>query len=238
MNHAEISQLRRVLPAVVLLLLASAAATMMVGVRWLYAGRSWHAYLVWNLMLAWLPLACAAGTMWLAHARLPQRWPVVLGAAGWMLCFPHAPYLVTDLVHLHPLPPVPQWYDALMMLTFAGIGLVLGIISLRLMQSLVEGHWGCARSWGFVLAALALGSFGIYLGRFHRWNSWDIVRHPMELFGSILDRILAPWNHPRMMGFCVCCFVFLLLAYLTICALAGSRRPPLSPMTDRHPHLS
>jgi uncharacterized membrane protein len=40
-----------------------------------------------------------------------------------------------------------------------------------------------------------LSSFGVYLGRILRFNSWDIINHPVELFQSLLDSITNPEAH-------------------------------------------
>ena len=105
----------------------------------------------------------------------------------------------------------PPWFDLLLHLLFAMIGLMLGFASLAVMQKLVEHAYGCRRGWLFALAVLALAGFGIYLGRFQRWNSWDIVCSPFALLGDIAHRFYAPWEHARTWGFSAICFLFLAL---------------------------
>ena len=70
---------------------------------------------------------------------------------------------------------------------------------------------------------LAAGSFGIYLGRFLRWNSWDVITQPAELAADILDRVLNPLSHPRTMAVSILIFGFLSIAYITTTLLVGSR---------------
>jgi uncharacterized membrane protein len=89
----------------------------------------------------------------------------------WLLFLPNSPYLVTDLVHLKPRPSVPLWFDILLVQSFVLTGLLLGFLSVYLMHRLVTHAYGWKIGWLFTLLILALTGFGIYLGRFERWNS-------------------------------------------------------------------
>ena len=149
----------------------------MVGARYWRTGDLLFLFLVWNLFLAWIPLATAGFA-----AALPNR-PIAQAICGawWLLFFPNAPYLVTDLMHLSYLGGRLLWFDTLMFATFALTGLVVGYVSLRLMQGIVARYLGVVGSWGFVVGALLLSSYGIYIGRFLRWNSWDLFVSPLSL---------------------------------------------------------
>lgn len=195
--------------------LASCVAVAMLAARVLYSGRGWHLYLVWNLMLAWMPMGFAL-MFCLADEQLPRLRALRFSCAcGWLLFLPNAPYMVTDFVHLAPQPPVPLWFDILLLMTFAWTGVMLGFVSLRLMQERVESRWGARAGWGFATAALALASFGIYLGRFQRFNSWSVLNRPLDVLADMAHRVFVPWEHPRTWGFTACCFAFLLLAYVS-----------------------
>ena len=112
------------------LLAASAASAGMIVARYLYSGHLAYTFLIWNLLLAWLPLAFA-----LVAFQFSRRPLIVLpAAAAWLLFLPNAPYLITDLIHLRPWPNVPHWYDAIMFFTAATTGLFLGFTSLDLMH--------------------------------------------------------------------------------------------------------
>ncbi len=193
--------------------LASGMAIAMLAARVLYSGRGHHLYLVWNLILAWMPLAFALlfclADQWTVRLRLAR----FACACGWLLFLPNAPYIITDFVHLVPRPAVPLWYDILLLMMFAWTGVMLAFVSLRMMQDRVVSRWGCRAGWGFAVAALGLASFGIYIGRFQRFNSWSVLNRPLEVFGDIANRFLVPWEHPRTWGFTACFFIFLLLAY-------------------------
>ena len=45
------------------------------------------------------------------------------------------------------------------------------------------------------ISALLLSGYGVYLGRVHRWNSWDVIAHPRGLLGCIADCLFNPSLH-------------------------------------------
>lgn len=171
-------------------------------------------FLLWNLFLAVIPFVLSS---LLAVARGPLRARVLLPVgAVWLLFFPNAPYLLTDLFHLQPRPGVPYWYDLALILSCAWNGLMLAYASLTDMQALVRRRLGLAAGWGFAALALTLGSFGIYLGRYLRFNSWDVLTNPVALFYDIVNRIVHPFGFPGTWGVTIVFAVFLLLGYLTV----------------------
>ncbi len=177
-----------------------------------------YLFLIWNLILAWIPFLLA----WVAYVstRLPKALMFILTggcAILWLLFLPNAPYILTDFQHLaYPDSAVPVWYDVLMLVWFGWNGLLLGIISLYFMQEIVNRLLGHLSGWIFVTIVTALSSLGIYVGRFLRWNSWDVVENPLPLANDILDRIIHPLDHPRTLAFTVLFTLFFLFTYVTI----------------------
>ena len=224
---------RQTWAAILALLLASVLCCGLVVVRKLYAGKTGFGLLIWNLFLAWVPLLAALLCYGLA-ARRSRRWLVLLGAAVvWFLFFPNAPYIVTDLVHLHPREPVPYWYDIICVVAFVQTGLFVGYLSLYLMQEVVRAWLGRWSGWGFALAMLALSAFGIYLGRFLRWNSWDALLDPLDTLRHAA-RVANPWNNPQSLAFSATFFAFSLVCYLIVYSFTHlhgwvqPKAPPLS----------
>src|SRR5688572_7263576 len=120
---------RWALPAA--LLLASATSTLLVAARVIHTGRLTYTFLVYNLFLAWIPLGFAAA------AEVFHRWRsrtgsalTVLCAAAWLVFFPNAPYLMTDLMHLRVQNNRLLWLDLTALQAFAWTGLALGFVSL------------------------------------------------------------------------------------------------------------
>ena len=199
---------------------ASAAALGMVIARGFYTERHFgYKFLVWNLLLAWVPVVFACVT-YRFHVR-GHRPNLLFGLCvlAWFLFFPNAPYIVTDFVHLEHQPPVPLWYDLLMIASFAWTGLCLGYLSLYLMQEIARARFGRWASWVFVVVMLASGSFGIYLGRVLRWNSWDVVRHPRWLLHDSLQRVENPADQLGIAAFVCVLFLFLVTSYCATFAL-------------------
>ena len=199
----------------VLFLSALAWCFALVAARCAFAGTSAYAFLVWNLFLATVPLGFA---FLLERSGKPGERPVrqSILLAAWLLFFPNAPYILTDLIHLvgKASPLVPKWYDLAMLLSFAFAGLIIGFSSLDRVQRFLVPRIGLPWSWAFVGVVMFLCGFGIYLGRFLRWNSWDIMARPMALFADIADRVIHPFDHPRAVLVTGIFGVFLLLAYL------------------------
>ncbi len=205
--------------------LASAVAVGMVVVRAFYSGHLTYAFLVWNLFLAWIPwvLAVLAERAWRRGGRM--KLAALLCGSGWLLFFPNAPYILTDFLHLRERAPVPLWFDLFLIFAFAWAGLFLGLSSLYTMQELVRGRWGRAWSWLFALAVLVASSFGIYLGRFLGWNSWDVLADPRGLAGDILGRLAYPLAHPRTLAVSFLLTAVLGSIYLALFAMTRLPRP-------------
>jgi uncharacterized membrane protein len=198
------------------------ALTLYVG-RVLWSG-AWTIYLnlVWNLILAWIPysLSILADGM---HRRYPRQWWwLVLPGVLWLLFFPNAPYILTDFFHLEPRFGSPYWYDMLLLIVFSFTGVFLAVASLRTMQRLVSAHVGNVAGWVFAIFALILGGVGIYLGRFGRWNSWDMLTRPERILVDLLSPLTDPLNSLRFFGFSSLFAGFLLICYLMF---ATMRRP-------------
>ena len=181
--------------------------------------------LAWNLFLAWIPYLCS---LWAAliDTILPRRWwLLILPGALWLIFFPNAPYIVTDFLHLTDRPFVPLWYDIVMLATFAWTGCFLAIASLRTMQILVKQYVGWILSWLFAGVALTMGGLGIYLGRFSRWNSWDLFMQPEAILYEVAHRLLNPLSNLRFFGFTLLFTAFLLVMYLTFISVRKVKGP-------------
>ena len=175
--------------AVFWLVVASCMCVGILAARAMWTQHFTYRFMIWNLFLAWIPLVCA-----LACERLRGVGALIAGLV-WLAFFPNAPYIITDLVHLRGRDNWLFWVDLIMFLSFAMTGLMLGYLSLYVMQKKVAGQYGPKAGWGFALGTLALCSFGIYLGRFERFNSWDVVFSPIELLQQIWQIFRHPMDH-------------------------------------------
>lgn len=196
----------------------SALGVAMVLARGAIIGERGFLFMIWNLFLAWLPFAFA-----LPLAVLPARrghgWRLLPLFAAWLLFLPNAPYMVTDLLHLRGLAGSPYWYDATLLFVFAWTGCLLGFHSMAIVHRRVEAWLGRFAGWTFVATAALLTGFGIYLGRFLRWNSWDAVTRPGALLEDVAERLLQPRAHPQTWA------VTLLFGAFVLAAYGSFRRP-------------
>jgi uncharacterized membrane protein len=172
------------------------------------------ALLVWNLFLAWIPYGCSL-IVALLNRGWPKNWWMLLIPGGlWLAFFPNAPYIVTDFYHLQVRLPVPLWYDIGLISIFAFTGCFLAIASLRIMQSIIEKYTGKLVGWIFVIGSLLLGGLGVYLGRFGRYNSWDLVIRPQLVLSDIATRVLNPLDNLRFVIFTLMFTAILFVFYL------------------------
>ena len=177
-----------------------------------------YGFLVWNLFLAWMPLGFALLAKHEFEEGPRRRWVLLGLGAAWLLFFPNAPYICTDVVHLKHWFYQHFWIDLCLILIFAFTGLVIGFMSLYWMQSLVSQIWGRAAGWVFVFATAGLSSVGVYIGRFLRFNSWDVLLRPGGLF-----RGLGAWSQHAIdrqsLGFLLLFAAFLFVAYVMLYGL-------------------
>ena len=216
-----------------LLFLSTLLSIVMVIFRVMYSNSWIYIFLIWNLFLAWIPLGCAILLWWLVRWEL--RSPlIVLPVVGVRLAFfPNAPYIVTDFLHLTPRHSIPIWYDLMLIFSFAWNGLSVGYASLWIMQNLAEQLYGRLIGWLLVVGTLAVSGFGIYIGRFLRWNSWDFLTDPHGLLQDIAPRILNPLEHPQTAAVSLLFSTFLLLSYLTITMLIAAKWQPGLAVTQK-----
>ena len=184
-----------------------------------------YRFLVWNLILAWVPLLLAL----LVYDRYRRGTPVARLAPAlvlWLLFLPNAPYIVTDFVHLSATSPAPLWLDGVELSAFAWTGLLLGFVSLYLVHAVAKHRFSAQLSWLGVIGVLALVSAGVYLGRVKRWNSWDLLTQPGAKLAQLHAHLTDPASLARATGVTLGITAMLTLAYLVFYGLMGARFEP------------
>jgi len=184
-------------------------------VRAEFSGTSRYAFLIWNLFLAWIPFMIAYFTYTLT---LNRKWIYVvipIAAFFWLIFFPNAPYILTDFQHLaYTASDLPVWYDVMMLIWFAFTGLLLGMVSLFLMQEIMRREFGRWVGWTFVALVTSLTGAGVYMGRFLHWNSWDILHNPTGLALFTFEHAQNP--SLQAIGFTGLFAAFFLFLYITL----------------------
>ena len=200
-----------------LLSAASLVCIALVLERIYYTGTHRYIMLVWNLGLAWIPFILAYLAYFLSWRRRLVFMIIPIFAFLWLIFFPNAPYILTDLQHLSQSSPASLvWYDVIMLVWFSWTGMLLGIVSLNLMQEIIRRELGRMPGWVFVFFVAGLSSVGVYLGRFIRLNSWDILNTPSDTAGSVWDWLADP--SLKSIGFISLYTLFFIFIYLTIYA--------------------
>ena len=203
-----------------LMLFSSLVCVTLVAARIEYTATTSQIGLVWNLFLAWIPFVLS----YLAYALSWKKWLLYFAlpftAFLWLIFFPNAPYILTDLQHLaRGATTAPLWYDVIVMVWFSWTGLLLGLVSLYLMHNIVHRTFGRLLGWVFVFIVSGLSSFGVYLGRFVRFNSWDLFNDPKDVAVTILGLVIDP--SMRVIAFTILFAVFYLFVYLTLYSFAN-----------------
>ena len=159
-------------------------------IRILLSNELTYIFLAWNLFLAWIPFALSQKI-----SSINNRWKILIVTALWLLFLPNAPYIITDFLHLKQRTPIPYWYDILLLFSAALNGLLLGLSSLLTVEKFLLNRYGSKISGIIILCSFFLCSFGVYIGRYLRWNSWDIIVNPSDVAGDILNRVFNPFDH-------------------------------------------
>lgn len=180
--------------------------------RYLYTSEQVYLFYPWNLLLAVMPMYFSRQLQHLKRVRLKAL--LLLGC--WLLFLPNAPYLVTDLFHFEQRKSMPYWYDLILVVSGAWNGLMLGMVSLMQAERFLSKHINRRFVLPFVLLLILLCSYGIYLGRYNRYNSWDVVTTPLTVFHTIFSQCASPVNHKAVWLFTLGFSAMLSIVYLTI----------------------
>jgi uncharacterized membrane protein len=148
-------------------------------------------FLIWNLFLAWLPYLMA---LYIGRkARMGTGWLLLLPALlFWLFFLPNAPYLITDLKHLRLRPPVPFWFDIVLLFSSATTGLMLGVVAVYEVHEAFKCWFSERKAHLLIFSSIALSGFGVWLGRFQRFNSWDVFTQPWRLFFKTVAALDTP----------------------------------------------
>lgn len=210
-----INQIKKDYKINMLLVLMTAFCLSLSILRVYLSGSFYFLFLIWNLFLAAVPYIITS----LISNREKSKGQLakIIGVSLiWLLFFPNAPYILTDLFHLRLITDFPKWFDLILIISYAWTGLLFGFLSLLKIEKLYRNYFSINLINLSSSIILFIASFGIYLGRYLRWNSWDILNNPHGLMYDISDRIINPFEHPRAWGMTVLFGFLLNMIYWTI----------------------
>ncbi len=183
-----------------------------------------YLFLLWNLVLAWLPVLFAS---WLVYRLSSSRWlswKNIMLTFLWVLFLPNSFYLASDLVHLRLSSQANVLFDSIMLLSFVFNGFVAGMISMFLVHRELHRRFWASHAHGVIAIVLLAASFAIYLGRYLRWNTWDVVLNPVGLLFDVSDRVVNPGAYPQVFSTTLGFFVLLGSVYLVTWQFAQAIR--------------
>ncbi|MGZ5287256.1 MAG: DUF1361 domain-containing protein, partial [Flavisolibacter sp.] len=135
---------------------------------------------------------------------------------AWLLFIPNAFYIITDLFHLPLNESVPLWYDLALLLSFAWSGILFGVISVRQVEKMVEGYFNRSFGMWFIFPVMLLNGLGIYIGRYLRFNSWDVITNPFQLAKDIIYLFVHPFRNGMDWGMIICYTLLMTIIYTAI----------------------
>jgi uncharacterized membrane protein len=185
--------------------------------RIFYSGSITYLFLVWNLFLAWIPLVISLYVAKFYQSKYLQG--VLL--TSWLLFFPNSLYIITDLVHLRERENVPLWFDSILLFSAVLNGMMMAYASLNKIENYLRlkfPHWKCNV---ILFMCISMSSFGIYIGRFLRFNSWDIFTNPVHLSTEVIQRFMFPFDHPATWGVTIILTIFFNVLYFSIKTIPG-----------------
>ena len=191
---------------------ASLVGVFLLVIRILHSDSTRYLFLIWNLILAvFVPLIA-----WWLTARIREHgWlktPQILLTIAWLLFLPNSFYIVSDFIHLRPNYEASILFDAVMLISFSLSGLIFGYASVYMVHSELRKRINAKSAWAIISGIFVASSFAIYLGRFTRWNSWDIILQPAGLLFDVSDRVVNPAAHSQTYS-TTAIFSILLLAF-------------------------
>ncbi len=196
------------------LLCSMAFSVLLSTYRYSMSGRKTYLFLFWNLILAFIPFLVSE---WMLRINFERKKVLFWSMLGiWLLFFPNSPYILTDLFHLKPKVGAPFWYDLMLLLSYSFNGFFLGFLSLLSIEKMIEELY--SKTWSKIITftSLIACSVGVYVGRYLRWNSWDIFTKPSTLLQELQDQDFYPIQDSELLSFTFVFSIFLILNYFIL----------------------
>lgn len=190
-----------------------------------------YQFLTWDIFLAWVPFIISSTISYVSHKKRTKTRIALVGVmcAGWLFFLPNSAYLFTEILHaFRYFDPrgetkfwvdIDFWYSLSLTFVVAILGLILSICSIHQIHGLLNKRLNQFSSMVVVGVILLLSSLGVYIGRFNRWNSWDVLKQPGLILKDIMTDLSA--GNSILVEFVVMVFVIQVLGYITLRILTG-----------------
>lgn len=199
------------------LALLSAVSVGLLSFRILSSDSMRYVFLFWNLVLAAIPLALA----WWLLIRVRKygwlKWQQIGLSFLWLIFLPNSFYLITDLIHLRPNFEADLLFDIVLLMSFIVTGLILGFVGVYMLHRELDARLTRPLyGYGIIGVVLLAVSFAVCLGRYTRWNTWDILLQPAGLLFDVSDRVINPSSHLQTYQTTFILFLLLFATYAVI----------------------
>lgn len=195
---------------------SSLVSVLLLVVRMIVAGNGRFGFMIWNLLLAWIPVVFALGFRLSLTKHRWSTWQNIALLILWLGFLPNSFYLMSDLIHLQSSGESSVLYDIAMMMSFIINGLILGFISIYIVHVQLLKKWSDRMILGFLAFVFLACGFAIYLGRYLRWNTWDIVLNPFGILFDLSERVVNPVLHIQTYVVTLTFFVLLSSTYAVV----------------------
>lgn len=162
-----------------------------------------YALLSWNILLAILPLFFIGKVV----ANKQKQKKPIMWLLLWLFFFPNSVYMVTGFIHLanenfvwiidrdqHSSysdiiysNDIFVWAKLLVISLGFLLAILVGFESLYLFEQIIRKRYSKIICFFVIFGVALLTSVGVYIGRFLRFNSWDVVFSPLELLKETLN---------------------------------------------------
>lgn len=196
------------------LLLSALFCVAMVAFRIYFTGDLTFIFLVWNLFLAFIPYAIST---WMEKKTvIKNKWTLLIAGLTWLLFIPNSFYIITDLFHLPGNEDAPLWFDLALLFSFAWSGILFGLISVRQVERIFEKYFNPKFDLLFIVPVMLLNGLGIYVGRYLRFNSWDVITNPFQLAEDIIYLFIHPLRNRLDWSMIICYSLLMTLIYMAV----------------------
>jgi len=196
---------------IILIIIYNLTSLSFLFIRDFYFNSRDYDFLIVNTILAYIPLLLAEIFYKLDNFQNKNIIKTIVFIL-WLLFYPNAFYIFTDFMHILDFKSAPLWFDTILLFTFSLNGLFIALKSLSIFHDSINKNLNL--KVGFIIPLIIVfTSIGVYIGRFLRLNSWDILINPINSTRLILERYFHPGEHPVAIPYTIMMVVLFSLIY-------------------------
>jgi len=178
------------------------------GIRNMYLGQHFFNFLESNLFIGSFPTIIIAWLIDMYHEKM-GKFLFWFAVALWVLFYPNAPYMISDLIHNSEGPKDDPHsklivYDTLIIFSFAMLSVFIGFLSLKVIFRIFIEKYGKRFARAFITVVLILSCLGFYMGRELKSDldvgnkymySWEIFLEPVKMIKIVWHHLFPVQDH-------------------------------------------